>query len=334
MSTLGEHSTPLLWADERALDLNLATMAAAWPGTTLRPHVKAHKTTALARRQAALGHTGFTCATPREVIGMAAAGLGHDLLLANQTVDGSRLRAMAESGGRVTVAVDSDATVDAAARNGITEVLIDIRVGFRCGCDVDDAGRLADRARAAGMEVRGVMGYEGHAMGLTDAAKRASLVDAAMDRLRRAHELVGGPIISGGGTGTYVDNTTVTELQAGSYVLMDTAYTGQGHPFQQGLFVESSVVSVAPDYLVLDAGLKALAMDHGNPTIAGADVRYCSDEHTVIVPQSEEMASLIVGDRVTIIPAHIDPTIAKHAEMLVVRDGDLVDVWDVDLRHW
>ena len=185
-------------------------MAAAWPGTTLRPHVKAHKTTALARRQAALGHTGFTCATPREVIGMAAAGLGHDLLLANQTVDGSRLRAMAESGGRVTVAVDSDATVDAAARNGITEVLIDIRVGFRCGCDVDDAGRLADRARAAGMEVRGVMGYEGHAMGLTDAAKRASLVDAAMDRLRRAHELVGGPIISGGGTGTYVDNTTVT----------------------------------------------------------------------------------------------------------------------------
>src|SRR3954466_14702293 len=94
--------TPALLVDGAALEHNLATMAAALPGPRLRPHVKAHKCTALARRQDALGHHGFTCATPHEVVGMAHAGLGADLLLANETVDDARLRAMADCGGRVT----------------------------------------------------------------------------------------------------------------------------------------------------------------------------------------------------------------------------------------
>ena len=67
-----------------------------------------------------------------------------------------------EGGARVTVAVDSDAVLQAAVTGGVREVLIDVNVGLpRCGCDPQDAGRLADAARAAGLEVRGVMGYEG-----------------------------------------------------------------------------------------------------------------------------------------------------------------------------
>src|SRR5215475_3855342 len=115
--------TPALLVDTTALDHNLGVMADALPGTSLRPHVKAHKCTALAREQATRGHTAFTCATPRELVGMAKAGLGDDLLLANETVDADRIRAMADCSARVTVAVDSEATVDAAADNGITEVL-------------------------------------------------------------------------------------------------------------------------------------------------------------------------------------------------------------------
>src|SRR5512141_3350820 len=98
--------TPALLVDAEALEHNLATMAAALPGRRLRPHVKAHKCTALARRQAAMGHRAFTCATIREVEGMAAAGLGEDLLLANEVVDARRLGAVH---ARVTAAVDSDA---------------------------------------------------------------------------------------------------------------------------------------------------------------------------------------------------------------------------------
>jgi len=85
--------------DAEALDYNLRTMAAARPGASLRPHVKAHKCTALARRQAELGHRGFTCATIREMEGLAAAGLAEDLLLANEVVDARRLGRVE---GRVT----------------------------------------------------------------------------------------------------------------------------------------------------------------------------------------------------------------------------------------
>src|SRR5688500_17453361 len=116
---VSELGTPALVADSAAIARNVATMAAVRPGTALRPHVKAHKCTALACVQAEAGHTSFTCATPREVIGMAAAGLGEDLLLANETVDPQRLHAMARLDAAVTVAVDSEATIGAAASAGI-----------------------------------------------------------------------------------------------------------------------------------------------------------------------------------------------------------------------
>jgi D-serine deaminase-like pyridoxal phosphate-dependent protein len=137
-------------------------MADALPGTRLRPHVKAHKCTALAARQAQLGNRSFTCATIGEIEGMARAGLGDDLLLANEVVDATRLGAVVRGGSRVTMAVDSEAIIAAAVGAGVPEVLIDVNVGLpRCGCRPEDAGRLAESARRQGLVVRGVMGYEG-----------------------------------------------------------------------------------------------------------------------------------------------------------------------------
>jgi D-serine deaminase-like pyridoxal phosphate-dependent protein len=238
---------------------------------------------------------------------------------------------MAATNARVTVAVDSDATIDAAAEAGIRECVIDIRVGFRCGCEVDEAAQLADRARASNIAVRGVMGYEGHAMGVVDIDRRHELVKAAMERLLEAHSLVGGELITGGGTGTHAINTWVNEIQAGSYVLMDTAYTEQtDQPFSQGLFLQSTIVSVAEKFAVCDAGLKAQGMDHGNPSWVDGEILFCSDEHTNLVPDG----SLKVGDRVSLVPAHIDPTMAKHQVLHLVSKGEVVDRWDIDLRHW
>ena len=164
------------------LDQNIATMSAALPGPRLRPHVKAHKCTNLARRQAAAGHEGFTCATIRECEAMVAGGLGQDLLLANEVLDARRLGALVASGARITLAVDSAQTVEAAAAGGVREVVIDVNVGLpRCGCDPAEAGQLAETARKAGLEVRGVMGYEGHVVGLTDAEERAAQTKTAME---------------------------------------------------------------------------------------------------------------------------------------------------------
>jgi len=326
-----ELRTPALLVDGQRLRDNIRTMADALPGTRLRPHVKAHKCTELARCQAEVGHSGFTCATVREMEGMVRAGLGHDLLLANEVVDATRLGVLARKGARITVAVDSDATIEAVAQAGVAEVLIDVNVGLpRCGCLPEDAGRLADRARAAGLSVRGVMGYEGHIVGLEDRSARASMLEDSMGRLVSAAEEVGGEVISAGGTGTYDLNSWATEIQAGSYALMDTAYGKLGLPFAQALSVLSTVISVSAGWTVADCGLKAFGMDHGNPTLEGAEVWFCSDEHLIFAPTSP----LQVGDRVRVLPAHVDPTVAYH-EFLYVVDGDeVVERWDVDLRHW
>ncbi|HSS95096.1 MAG TPA: alanine racemase, partial [Candidatus Dormibacteraeota bacterium] len=139
---IDELVTPALLVDADLLAHNLSAMATALPGPRLRPHVKAHKCTALAARQLAAGHHTFTCATIREVEGMAAAGLGEDLLLANEVLDASRLGKL---DARVTLAVDSLQTIDAAAKGGIKDVLIDVNVGLpRCGCTPDNAGTLAE----------------------------------------------------------------------------------------------------------------------------------------------------------------------------------------------
>lgn len=185
MDRLGDLPTPALVVDGPALEHNLSTMARARPGPSLRPHVKAHKTTALAARQAEHGHCTFTCATPREVLGLAAKGLGEDLLLANEVVDPRRLAAIAAlPDARVTIAVDSEATVDAAAAAGVREVVVDVDIGLpRCGCLPEDAARLADLARRTGLEVRGVMGYEGHVVGNEDRAWRAAETEACMELL-------------------------------------------------------------------------------------------------------------------------------------------------------
>ena len=326
-----ELQTPALIIDADALDRNVAAMAAVHPGRALRPHVKAHKCTSLAAIQLAAGHDTFTCATPREVIGMAEAGVGVDLLLANETLDAARLRAMADLDVAVTVAVDSDATIAAAARNGITACLIDVNVGLpRCGVAPEAAGALADRARSAGLDVRGVMGYEGHLMMVPDRSDRLTAVEASMALLRRAHEDVGGDVISGGGTGTFDLHTStgVNEVQAGSYVLMDSEYGQQGLPFEQALFVVGTVISVSDGWAVTDVGLKALSMDHGNPSVPDGDVWFCSDEHLVYAPTSPPS----VDGRIRVVTAHVDPTVAMHDTAWRVRGDDVVDRWPIDLR--
>ncbi len=339
-------ATPALVVDADAFVHNVTTMAAALPGDRCRPHVKAFKSTALARRLRDAGHHHFCAATPREILGMARAGLGADLLLANETLDAVRLAEMAALDVRVTVAVDSDETVDAAANAGIAAVLVDVNVGLaRCGCDPADAGRLADRARRLGLEVRGVMGYEGHLMGNPDRAERRAGLEPAMAALTEAHRLVGGDVISGGGTGTYDLNRWVSEVQAGSYTLMDTAYAKSGLPFRQALAVAATVVSRGRrdgrEYFVADAGLKSLGMDHGLPDLELSDgtlakVWFCSDEHvTFAVPAGADPAARpALGDLVAIRPAHVDPTVAYHERYRVVRDGLVVDEWEIDLRGW
>jgi len=117
---------------------------------------------------------------------------------------------------------------------------------------------------------------------------------------------------------------------------MDSAYAKLGLPFGQALFVVGTVIAVKRGYAVADVGLKSLGMDHGNPDIAGHSVWFCSDEHVTFAPAdgAPDVADVAVDDRIRVVPAHVDPTMAMHEAVWLVRGDDVLERWAVDLRGW
>ena len=354
-AVLADIPTPALLIDVPAMERNIARMArffSAGP-CRLRPHFKAHKTPEIARRQLAAGScVGLTCATVSEA--EVVAGLCDDLLIANELVGPGKCDRAAALATRIrlTVAVDSPAGVEelssACRRAGATAgVLVDVNVGqMRCGIapgpDVIALARLV--ARTNNVTLRGLMGYEGHLVAIPDRAERERRTREAIGSLVRTADMVrrsGLPcdVISSGGTGTY-DITGrvegVTEVQAGSYVVMDTDYARLDMPFESAFCVLGTVIS-RPDAgrCVADCGHKATTKDHGAPAVQdidGAEVIALNDEHAVIgLPPG---ATVAIGDRIKLRPSHTDPTINLH-DVFYALDGDrVIDVWPITARGY
>lgn len=350
-----EIPTPALLIDLATMERNIRRMAEFFSHgeCKLRPHFKAHKTPEIARRQLAAGScTGLTCATVGEA--EVASGLCDDILIANEVIGPdkcTRVAALARSID-VKIAVDSEAglaEIAAASSAAGTEVgvLVDVDVGLpRCGIQPGEpAVTLAQRAAdTPGVEFRGLMGYEGHVVGIEDRERRTLGAAAAMELLTSTASVameagLSMDMVSAGGTGTYdITGRTrgVTEVQAGSYVLMDTAYAKLDLPFEKAFSVLGTVISrPRPGLCVTDSGHKACTEDHGNPDVrdvSGASVLFLSDEHAAIsIPASAEIG---VGDRIQLWPSHIDPTINLHDAFYVVEGELVVDVWPIVARGY
>ena len=283
-----ELSTPALLLDLDAFEANLRTMsdAVANAGRKLRPHVKAHKSTEIARRQLAAGAVGLCCATVREAEVMAAAGLDGILVttpVVAPTMIG-RLVAARQRVADLAVVADCEAGVDALAALASADrplgVLVDIDMGqSRTGVtDIDAAVRVARRISGQpGLHFRGVQAYYGHLQHVPTLAERLEKLRERWARLASfldALRAAGLPaeIVSGGGTGTHhldLAEGPFTEIQAGSYLFMDKQYGAvelapSGPPFRTALTIATRVVStVQPDRVIVDAGLKAMATDAG-----------------------------------------------------------------------
>ena len=335
------------------MDRNIARMAAFFSDgeTRLRPHFKAHKTPEIARRQLAAGScSGITCATVSEA--EAVVDFCDDILIANEIVSPDKCRRVAALAARasVIVAVDSDAglaALSAAAGSVEIGVLVDLDVGMgRCGVPPGRfALALAQRVAATGgVTLRGVMGYEGHLQPIANRAEREQRARASMESLvgaARQLRKAGLPcdIVSGGGTGTYDISGRVpgvTEIQAGSYVAMDTDYARLELPFEQALSVLGTIVSRPDaDYCVADCGHKSMTKDHGLPAVkglAGASVLALNDEHAVIkLPSGSKVK---IGDRIELLPSHTDPTINLHDVFYAMEDGQVVGVWPIAGRGY
>jgi D-serine deaminase-like pyridoxal phosphate-dependent protein len=348
--------TPCLVVDVEACERNIERAAAHFGLTRakLRPHFKAHKCTELLRRQVNAGNcVGVTCATAAEAEVVAAAGFD-DVLVANQVVHPAGLAALARAAAasRVTVAVDDHAHVGLlsaqAADHGVRfDVLIEIDVGMgRCGLapGSDDLLALAEAiASHDRLSLRGLQGYEGHAVLLADRAERREHVRFAgeiLDR-ERSRLLDAGyacSVVSGGGTGTFdlaTDAGVLDEVQAGSYALMDASYGRLDLPFENALFLVATLISRArPGAAAINAGLKALSAEYGMPKALdpGLEVIRLADEHATLSVASG--SSPAIGDQVVLIPAHIDPAINLH-DVLFAWDArsSTLETWRVDGRR-
>jgi D-serine deaminase-like pyridoxal phosphate-dependent protein len=350
-----ELDTPALLLDLAAFERNVAKMAAFFADkpARIRPHSKSHKCPQIALRQLEAGAIGITCAKISEAEVMAGAGV-RDILVANEVVGRVKIDRATDLAGRcdLMVAVDDADNVrqlsEACRAKGVTlRVLVEVDAGMaRCGVlPGEPALNLARRvARAPGLTLAGLMAYEGHLVMVEDLDERADKVRAAFEPLEQTVALLkrdGLPveIVSSGGTGTYHITGTlpfVTEIQCGSYVLMDAKYRTIQPDFESSLTVLSTVVSrPVPDRIVVDAGLKSMTIEFGWPLPLdgeGVSVRHLSEEHGNLDLAEGGRFDGKPGDRFRFMPSHCCTTVNLHDAFYVIQDEKLVDIWPIAAR--
>jgi D-serine deaminase-like pyridoxal phosphate-dependent protein len=345
--------TPALLLDLDIARTNIKAMAAKFGSlpASLRPHIKAHKSPHLARLEIEAGAVGVTCATAWEAIAMAEAGIS-DVLIANEVVHPDKIRALmtAACDHRITVAVDDEQNVRmldeaAQAAGARLEVLLEVDVGMgRCGVRDEQAALHVAKsvARSRNLRFRGLQGYEGHCMGEPDRQVREQKAAAANEKLVAVADYLASrglssQVISGGGTATYYitgANPRITEVQAGSYSLMDRRHDRLvPETFGIALTVLATVVSRQGNTVVLDAGRKALATEFGPPPLAevpGACIRSYAEEHCIV--DFPDTPPLSLGDTVELYTETLPTTISLYDAYHVVEAGHVTDIWPITAR--
>jgi len=363
---LDQVDTPALIVDLDAFERNLKAMADAIADSParLRGHSKTHKSPIIGRKQMELGAVGVCCQKVSEAEAMVDGGVDN-VLVSNQIAGAAKLDRLADLNRRAYVpfCVDHPEGIKqasaAAKRAGVTmDALVEIDVGGgRCG--VAAGAPAVELARgvdeADGLRFGGLQAYHGSAQHILVHADRQAAAAHASELARQTVAALKDAgftcdIVGGAGTGTFPTEAAsgvYNELQAGSYVFMDADYVrirgadgGDVGMFEHALFVLVGVMSTpSPERIVVDAGHKTCAIDSGPPEpfgLPGAVMGGLSDEHAVI-DVSEVNDRPQWGDKVLLIPGHIDPTVNLHDHYVCVRglhtpDARVEDIWPVAAR--
>jgi len=348
-----EVTTPALLLDLAVATRNIATMAERFRGlpASLRPHIKVHKSVELARMHVEAGAIGVACATAWEAIVMAEGGIT-DVLVANQVVHPDKVAAIAALARehRITVTVDDVRNVEQLSRSASEagsqfEVLAELDVGMgRCGVRTkEELLPIAERiAELPNLSFRGLQAYEGHCMLEPDRDQRIREASVANEHVVAAADFLaayGHPCadISGGGTGTYFitgAHPRITEVQAGSYVLLDCFHDNLvPGGFEVAMTVLGTVVSRQGNTVVLDCGRKSVGIDFVTPPLVNhreAQVRYYAEEHCLVdFPGSPP---LDIGDRAEVMAGYGPTTVNLHDVFHVVENGVVTDIWPINPR--
>jgi D-serine deaminase-like pyridoxal phosphate-dependent protein len=340
--------TPALVLNVDAAQRNIDHMASELKqigAAVIRPHYKAHKNPDIARRQVAAGAGGLSMATVWEAAVLAAAGFD-DLFVVNTVAHPAKLRVLAELARehRILVAVDeadNAAALSAAAlaAGSTLGIMIEVDTGMdRCGVDsAADCLTLARRVTGLpGLRLDGITGYEGHCSLTRDNDLRHERQQLAMTFFTGVAALLEAdgipcPIRSAGGIATW--NWTaafpgITEIQAGTYVVMDNFHGVMVPGFEHALTIQATVISRQSGKVIVDAGNKSVA-DPADVTIVGHDLAVFrfDEEHGIF--DAADGSPLRVGDPVALVPGYSPSTVNWYDAYHVVQDGVVVDIWPV-----
>lgn len=347
---ISEIDTPALVIDLDALEWNIEKMGRFMheADCNLRPHIKVHKTPAIAHKQIEAGAIGVTCAKVGEAEVMAFSGI-RQILIANQIVGPLKIERLAglSHHASVSVAIDDAANAREISREALKQgttvgAVIEVDIGMGRGGVPPGAEVLAlarEISGLKGLEFRGVMGYEGHLQQIEKMSERVRPVRRSLRRLTRTAELLkergmAPEIVSAGGTNTY--NITaafegITEIQAGSYVFMDVEHDMEGLDFRHALTVLSTVTSRGGEHRALmDAGLKCFG-DSTMPraTRKGLKVVSLSEEHGWL---TSEGPAPRVGERLEFYPYYSPTTVNLYDRFYCVRKGHVEVQWEILAR--
>ncbi len=345
---IDELVTPAIVVDRKILQRNIGKMTSAIADThvVLRPHTKVQKSTDLARLQIESGAVGVTVSTIWEAAAMFASGV-NSVLIANLVVGKKKIDSLGliAQHGDLIVTVDSVQNIDEIAASlkkhgSKVSVLIDLDVGLgRCGArSPQEALNLADRVSShPSMFLKGIQAYEGHCMLEPDQEVRVTLANKAMDYAGSVLDLISkkypsAVVLSGGGTGTYNitgKHSSVTELQAGSFVFMDAFHGNLVPDFEISLTVLATVTARHQNKIILDAGRKAIGIDFAPPRIKNFDLAasFCAEEHAIFDIKGDE--GFQSGDRLELISGYAPTSVNLHDVIFVVEDKKVVELWPV-----
>ena len=351
---VAELDTPCLILDLDALDGNMGVMADYYGGrdSKLRGHSKNHKTPALALRQIRRGGTvgGVCAAKVAEAEVMVHGGIG-SVFITSEVVAPLKIDRLCTLAGQAELLVACDdpenarALSQAAAAQGVNlGVVIEQETGLiRCGVQEAAAGvalaRLIDSL--PGLTFRGIMSHQMMAQPSADREDRATeahrLIQPVLD-LKDAITAAGLPveIVSTGETWSYDvagDIPGVTEIQGGSYLLMETEYEYMPDFQFAGKVLTTIISAPRPGLAVGDAGAKAVGALKGLPRVENRPgVTAAEMDADRIVFRVEDGAALEIGDQVTLIPGQQDAMVSRWDRFIGIRDGVVEAVWDIQAR--
>lgn len=354
VSNVADVDSPALLIYPERVEENLRRMIAIAGGAQrLCPHVKTHKLAEIVRLQMALGITKFKCATIAEAE-MVASCEAPDVLLAHQPVGPKvqRLIHLIKKFPRTSFATIADdegvirVLSDAAVRAGAKiKVFLDIDSGMhRCGVPPGPRVVALYRLIASlpGLEPHGLHVYDGH-IDDPDLSVRTKMCDdafAPITALRRELAELPVPRIVAGGTPTFPIHARRPDVECspGTCVLWDAGYLASlpDLDFLPAALVLTRVISKpGHNRLCLDLGHKAIAAEKPHPRVQflnlpDAQAVTHSEEHLVI--ETSRANEFAVGDCLYGIPKHVCPTVALHAEAIVIRSGAAEGRWKIAAR--